>query len=62
MTARDGKRWLPADILDLVRRPDFQIIGHGLSTMGWRDPTEFLRTMGADVNPARLQPLPLAPK
>jgi len=55
MTARDGKHWLPADVLHYLQRPDFRIVGYDLSTKGWRDPTAFLRELGADTNPARFE-------
>ena len=58
MTTHDGKHWLSADVLNYLHRPDFQIVGYALSTKGWRDPTEFLRQMQADVNPAKFQLTP----
>ena len=45
ITRRDGKLWLTAGALNYVRRADFPISGYGLSTDGWRDPTEFLMEM-----------------
>ena len=53
ITERDGKRYLPAAVLHLNFRADFAIVGYGLSTKGWLDPTEFLVKMRAD----RLRPL-----
>jgi len=32
--------------------PDFPIVGYGLTTDGFREPTEFLREMRADSQPA----------
>jgi hypothetical protein len=38
--------------LSYVPSPDFLIVGYGLSTDGWMDPIAFLKTHGAEVNPA----------
>jgi len=60
ITTRDGKRYMPAGILHYMTPPDFPIVGYDLSTDGWRDPTELLRLMSADVAPAPHGPIPKA--
>jgi hypothetical protein len=60
ITTRDGKRFMPTGILHYVTPPDFPITGYALSTDGWRDPTEFLRLMAAEVAPAPYEPIPKA--
>jgi hypothetical protein len=60
MTTRDGKHFMPAGILHHMMPPDFAITGYALSTDGWRDPTEFLRLMAAEVAPAPYSPIPKA--
>jgi murein DD-endopeptidase MepM/ murein hydrolase activator NlpD len=52
---RDGSFFLPAKILWRTRRPDFTLVGYGLSTDGWRDPVAFLRERGADAHLPRLK-------
>jgi murein DD-endopeptidase MepM/ murein hydrolase activator NlpD len=52
LTKRDGKRYLPNAALHYVQRPGFAIVGYGLNTNGWRNPTEFLMEMRADTQPA----------
>lgn len=52
LTKRDGKHFLPNVALHYVQRPDFAIVGYGLNTNGWRNPTEFLMEMRADTQPA----------
>jgi murein DD-endopeptidase MepM/ murein hydrolase activator NlpD len=52
LSKRDGKRFLPNAALQHVQRPDFAIVGYGLNTNGWRNPTEFLMEMRADTQPA----------
>jgi murein DD-endopeptidase MepM/ murein hydrolase activator NlpD len=42
ITSHDEKSWLPLAALNYMQRPEFSITGYGLSTKGWRDPTEFL--------------------
>jgi hypothetical protein len=39
---------------------DFPIVGYALSTDGWRDPTEFLRLMAADIAAVPYGPIPRA--
>ncbi|HEY4312949.1 MAG TPA: M23 family metallopeptidase [Pirellulales bacterium] len=53
VTTRDGKHFLPATVLHRIQNPNFAIIGYGLSTKGWRDPTEFLREKNAGQPPVR---------
>jgi hypothetical protein len=36
---------MPAAALNFIQPPDFPIVGYGLSTTGWLDPTEFLTQM-----------------
>ncbi len=56
VTVRDGKYFLPARMLwDFSSRPGFEIVGYGLSTDGWHNPTSFLRQHAADNNPAPFQ-------
>ncbi len=57
MTSHDDKRWLPAGVLNHLSRPEFAIVGYGLSTEGFLDPTDFLRLVAADVRPAPYLPL-----
>jgi murein DD-endopeptidase MepM/ murein hydrolase activator NlpD len=52
LTERAGKHFLANTALHYVQRPDFAIVGYGLNTKGWRDPTEFLMEMRADTQPA----------
>jgi murein DD-endopeptidase MepM/ murein hydrolase activator NlpD len=52
LTRRDGKHYLPNAALNFAQRPDFAIVGYGLDTKGWRNPTEFLLEMRADTAPA----------
>jgi len=55
VTVRDARFFAPAQMLwDVKSRPGFAIVGYGLSTEGWPDPTALLRQRGADVNPAPL--------
>src|SRR5262249_49832564 len=58
VTSHDGKLWLPAGLLLHFPRPDFPIVGYGLTTDGFCDPTEFLRLMLADIAPAPFGPVP----
>jgi len=58
MTERDGKHYLPAAVLYCNLRPDFAIVGYGLSTKGWLDPTELLVKMRADSAPAPYGAMP----
>ena len=60
LTTRDDRRWLSAGVLNFLPARRFAITGYGLSTDGWRDPTEFLRQMVADVSPARFGAVPRA--
>jgi murein DD-endopeptidase MepM/ murein hydrolase activator NlpD len=46
------KAEVSATILLRVPSPEFPIVGYGLSTDGWLDPVAFLKSRGADVNPA----------
>jgi murein DD-endopeptidase MepM/ murein hydrolase activator NlpD len=46
------KAEVSAAILLRVPSPEFPIVGYGLSTDGWLDPVAFLRSQGADSNPA----------
>jgi murein DD-endopeptidase MepM/ murein hydrolase activator NlpD len=39
----DGKQWLPTSALKALRQRDFPIVGYGLTTRGWLDPTVFLK-------------------
>ncbi len=56
ITARDGKYFLPARMLWTLRtRPGFELVGYGLTTDGWHDPTAFLRQHHAEHNPAPFQ-------
>ncbi|HTU25040.1 MAG TPA: M23 family metallopeptidase [Pirellulales bacterium] len=55
IASRGGKQWLAAAALYCVQRPDFRIVGYGLTTEGWRDPTEFLHQMRADTQPVPLR-------
>jgi len=41
-TSHDEKCFIPLSALNNIQRPDFAIVGYGLSTKGFRDPTEFL--------------------
>jgi murein DD-endopeptidase MepM/ murein hydrolase activator NlpD len=52
VTTRDDKHFLPSAVLSVLPRPDFPILGYGLTTDGFREPTEFLREMRADSQPA----------
>lgn len=52
VTTRDDKHFLPSAILSVLPRPGFPILGYGLTTDGFREPTEFLREMRADSQPA----------
>jgi murein DD-endopeptidase MepM/ murein hydrolase activator NlpD len=49
--SREGKHFLPATVLQGWQSPEFAIVGYGLSTKGWRDPTEFLREKNAGQPP-----------
>lgn len=40
---RDHKSWMPTAVLNYLQSPEFPIVGYGLSTDGWLDPTEFLK-------------------
>ena len=51
IASRDGKHFLPTAVLQKVQSPRFAIVGYGLSTKGWRDPTEFLREKNAGQPP-----------
>ena len=57
-STRDGKHFLPAGILNHLPRREFAIVGYGLTTDGWREPTDFLREMRADTQPAALGKTP----
>jgi murein DD-endopeptidase MepM/ murein hydrolase activator NlpD len=45
-----------AALLSYVPSPEFAIVGYGLSTDGWLDPIAFLKSHGADTNPAAFEP------
>jgi hypothetical protein len=62
LTKRDGKRYLPNAALHFVQRPDFAIVGYGLNTNGWRNPTELLMEMRADTQPAPFGDWPVVQK
>jgi hypothetical protein len=49
--SREGKHFLPATVLQGWQSPEFVIVGYGLSTKGWRDPTEFFREKNAAQPP-----------
>jgi murein DD-endopeptidase MepM/ murein hydrolase activator NlpD len=46
---RDGKKWLPTSTLKEFRQHDFAIVGYGLTTRGWLDPTAFLKKALSDA-------------
>jgi murein DD-endopeptidase MepM/ murein hydrolase activator NlpD len=52
VSTRNGKHYLPSTVLNFLPRADFPIVGYGLTTDGFREPTEFLREMRADTQPA----------
>ena len=52
---RDGKVEAPATVLIYMPPIDFLIVGYGLSTEGWLDPTAFLREHGAELAPAAFE-------
>jgi murein DD-endopeptidase MepM/ murein hydrolase activator NlpD len=62
LSKRDGKHFLPNAALHYVQRPDFAIVGYGLTTKGWRDPTKFLMEMRADTQPAPFGDWPVVQK
>jgi murein DD-endopeptidase MepM/ murein hydrolase activator NlpD len=49
LTKRDGKAEVAAALLRYLVSPEFAIVGYGLSTDGWMDPTAFLAAHGAEV-------------
>jgi murein DD-endopeptidase MepM/ murein hydrolase activator NlpD len=51
-TTRDGKHFLPAGALNVFEPREFSIVGYGLTTDGFLDPTLFLQQMRADSLPA----------
>lgn len=58
MYVRNDQRFIPAGLLNYLTPRDFPISGYALSTDGWRDPTEFLRQVMADIAPAPFGPIP----
>jgi murein DD-endopeptidase MepM/ murein hydrolase activator NlpD len=56
LTRRGEDLEAPAALLSYLPSPEFAIVGYGLSTDGWRDPIAFLKTHGADTNPAPFEP------
>jgi hypothetical protein len=55
LTKRENGAEVTSAILSQIQSPEFSIVGYGLSTDGWLDPTTFLRSHGADINPAAFQ-------
>jgi murein DD-endopeptidase MepM/ murein hydrolase activator NlpD len=55
---RDGRHFLPAKLLNFLQPRDFPIVGYGLTTDGFHDPTGFLREVRADTQPAGFQKFP----
>jgi murein DD-endopeptidase MepM/ murein hydrolase activator NlpD len=55
---RDGRNFLPAKLLNYLQPRDFPIAGYGLTTVGFHDPTGFLREVRADTQPASFQKFP----
>jgi murein DD-endopeptidase MepM/ murein hydrolase activator NlpD len=56
LSKHDDKAELNAAFLSYVPSPEFMIVGYGLSTDGWLDPIAFLKSHGADTNPAPFGP------
>ena len=48
----ENRTEVPAALLAYLPSPEFAVVGYGLSTEGWLDPVAFLKTRGADANPA----------
>jgi murein DD-endopeptidase MepM/ murein hydrolase activator NlpD len=56
ITRRGDTAEVSAALLSYLPSPEFAIVGYGLSTDGWLDPIAFLKSHGADTNPAAFEP------
>lgn len=51
ITRREGRHFASSGMLWLAPFPEFHLVGYSPTTVGWFDPTQFLRSQRADTKP-----------